>query len=545
MSVSAASLARVRLKVIPTVTATKATEGGATGGTDNSTFMTPLRTAQAIDARRPFASQPEAEAGADNTKTMTPLRTKQQVDARLVDQATAEAGTDNVDLMTSLRTKQQVDARLADQATAEAGADNTDLMTALRVAQSQAVISAPKSRAIGIASAPARPIAQITQDWVNAKEFLTFSGDEGAALNTAIAAMGSRSQLVLEGSVSTSIPIDITVADFRLQGVGGGPRKAVIVGSDVAQPIVLVNADRVHLDNLLVYGPSGSNSANVGVNWFGDDGSLSETDILNCYSGFQAQAAHNLQTHKMKIYGFKGYGLQSSGCIGGWHNKFNIIAGAGGDNTCGTLGGIRMVNQNESVNFTDGETLAGKYSLITASALTTIGNRNLLNMIVNVFFDGATDGSYCENMYMYSFVACEFSGGREGDTAGIRVVNGEAIDFDACHFTNCGRQGLNANGTKDLTIRGGQAFDNGKSATGQIGIDLYGVDGFAVLGVRTGNGIIGAYGPWPDGRQVYGVGVQTGCTNGRVRDCGNRGNLTGAVYQGVSASSTMVYADNF
>lgn len=57
-----------------------------------------------------IASQAEAEAGSDNTKFMTSLRTKQQIDARRASQAEAEAGTDTSKLMTPQRTAQAIAA---------------------------------------------------------------------------------------------------------------------------------------------------------------------------------------------------------------------------------------------------------------------------------------------------------------------------------------------------------------------------------------------------------------------------------------------------
>lgn len=99
-----------------------ANQSEAEGGAANDKIMTPLRTAQAIDARRPYASQAEAQAGTENTKVVTPLRVAEAIAAlrALASQAEAEAGTDNTKVMTPLRTKQQLDAlRIANSATAE------------------------------------------------------------------------------------------------------------------------------------------------------------------------------------------------------------------------------------------------------------------------------------------------------------------------------------------------------------------------------------------------------------------------------------------
>ncbi len=60
-----------------------ASQAEAEAGTENTKFLSSLRTAQAIAAQqRAVASQAEAEAGSDNTKDMTPLRVAQAIAAQ-------------------------------------------------------------------------------------------------------------------------------------------------------------------------------------------------------------------------------------------------------------------------------------------------------------------------------------------------------------------------------------------------------------------------------------------------------------------------------
>ncbi len=64
---------------------TIASQVQAETGTDNTVYMTPLRTAEAIVAQTPaIASQAQAEAGTDNTVVMTPLRTAEAIAAQVV-----------------------------------------------------------------------------------------------------------------------------------------------------------------------------------------------------------------------------------------------------------------------------------------------------------------------------------------------------------------------------------------------------------------------------------------------------------------------------
>jgi hypothetical protein len=98
-----------------------ATQPEAEGGVSNDKIMTPLRSAQTLDALRPFASQTQAQNGVNNTAVMTPLRTAEALSALrpLATQSQATTATDNATSMTPLRTKQQIDAvRTAHTATA-------------------------------------------------------------------------------------------------------------------------------------------------------------------------------------------------------------------------------------------------------------------------------------------------------------------------------------------------------------------------------------------------------------------------------------------
>lgn len=94
----------------------------AEGGVANDKLMTPLRTKQAVDSYRAFASQGAAQAGAETTTVMSPARTKDQLDAlrAFASEAEAEAGTEAAKVMSPLRTADAIAAlRPAFTATAE------------------------------------------------------------------------------------------------------------------------------------------------------------------------------------------------------------------------------------------------------------------------------------------------------------------------------------------------------------------------------------------------------------------------------------------
>lgn len=95
-----------KLQEIKLAIDSKASTGEAQAGSDDTKYMTALKTAQAIIAK--VASQQEAQTGADNTKIMTPLRVSQQITSKIATQGEAQAGTSDSKLMTPLKVKQAV-----------------------------------------------------------------------------------------------------------------------------------------------------------------------------------------------------------------------------------------------------------------------------------------------------------------------------------------------------------------------------------------------------------------------------------------------------
>lgn len=95
-----------KLQEIKLAIDSKASTQEAQAGSDDTKYMTALKTAQAIIAK--VASQQEAQTGADNTKIMTPLRVSQQITSKIATQGEAQAGTSDSKLMTPLKVKQAV-----------------------------------------------------------------------------------------------------------------------------------------------------------------------------------------------------------------------------------------------------------------------------------------------------------------------------------------------------------------------------------------------------------------------------------------------------
>jgi len=88
-------------------TDSKATQSEAQTGTNNTKYMTPLRTDEYYTARK--ATQTEAQTGTDNTKYMTPLRTQEHYENRKASQSEASTGANDTKYMTPLRVKEVIE----------------------------------------------------------------------------------------------------------------------------------------------------------------------------------------------------------------------------------------------------------------------------------------------------------------------------------------------------------------------------------------------------------------------------------------------------
>lgn len=180
-------------------TADLASQAEAEAGTNNTKWMTALRVAQAIESRplaavwgdvvgtladqtdlqaalaaklavSLLASQAQAEAGSDNATWMSPLRVAQAIAALQADPPWGSI-TGTLSAQTDLQAA--IDARVAasdkaSQAQAEAGADNATWMTPLRVSQAVAVQASRAQWKVADVSAGAH-ISRVLQGAVAAR----------------------------------------------------------------------------------------------------------------------------------------------------------------------------------------------------------------------------------------------------------------------------------------------------------------------------------------------------------------------------------------
>jgi hypothetical protein len=89
-----------------------ATQESAEAGVASDKLMTPLRSAQATEAQRPYALQAAAQAGTEAVGVMSPLRTSDAITALrpFASEGEAEAGANNTKVLTPLRAAQEIQA---------------------------------------------------------------------------------------------------------------------------------------------------------------------------------------------------------------------------------------------------------------------------------------------------------------------------------------------------------------------------------------------------------------------------------------------------
>lgn len=97
----------------------KATTAEAQAGTNDTHWMTPLKTQQFLTNK--LATQAEAQTGSDNTKVMTPLRVANQITAKIATTTEAQAGSVDTKIMTPLKSQQFLTNRAATDTEVAAG----------------------------------------------------------------------------------------------------------------------------------------------------------------------------------------------------------------------------------------------------------------------------------------------------------------------------------------------------------------------------------------------------------------------------------------
>ena len=259
------------------------------------------------------------------------------------------------------------------------------------------------------------------------------------------------------------------------------------------------------------------------------------------YNGFNDIGAGSVNVHDFYIVDTLNTGLQfDANAIQGTFSNFVV---ATSDQTKFALGGIRILNHSEALDFVNGQVLGGVYSLTTGASSYTFGARPAYNRFVNVYFDSSAKGSIIDKSVMTEFIGSWFSGGRTGSGyPALEILSGDSLSFTGTEFFNSGAAGAQVDvNAHRITFSNVTANDNsvtaGSGASPGILI-MAGASDFSVIGSKGSNGLVPANvsNNNPPGQQSYFVQVQVGASDRYVIS----GNLVGGnVKGGVSDGGTV------
>lgn len=188
----------------------------------------------------------------------------------------------------------------------------------------------------------------------------------------------------------------------------------------------------------------------------------------------------------------------------------NFIMNAGND-TRGSLGGIRLFDKVEAFICSDGDILKGVYPITTGASVNGLGTRPAYCNFTNVFFDSAAQPAYLDDIVESDFIGCWFSNGRVSTgNAGCRLLTTDGLRFTNTRFFNCGSHGctLTANAARTTFVN--CSFESNSVTAGAGVADGLSVEAnvndFQVIGGKARNGLY-------TGTQRYGIRVNAGTSN--------------------------------
>lgn len=408
-------------------------------------------------------------------------------------------------------------------------------------------------RTLPFTGAVNRTLLAVSQDnVVNAAEFaVAYNGtDQRTKMQAALDALQARGGgvLVIDGAVT--LYGNLTVGN-GVYIMGTGRRKARIIQMTANADTFVFGGTQSRLSGLtIIYNTQGTSGA----------AAMRFTGPVNCAEDFEVyyaavgvrQIANDIRVSDYRIIDcttapilIGGAADGSTGATHGWYSDGVCYGDVATSKSA--LGNLRLQNNANSISFMNCKFLGGMFPITTDATTFSVGLCPAWCEFVNCHFDGARNTGNLNKIIGPSFTNCWLSGGREDAVDALVLNSCLGITFTNLRIVNCGMNGILVTPQcLSLNILGVQGFDCGSapSATGVIAPIKFadGANGFVVQGAQGGNGWV-AYDVW-SGKQTHTVIVGAGCASFEV-NAKNRGNLTGAVYQGTAASATTVYQNCF
>jgi hypothetical protein len=300
----------------------------------------------------------------------------------------------------------------------------------------------------------------------------------------------------------------------------------------------IINENNMTVTAISLSGAIFPELSNLGINYIGTPG----TNTAAIYSSAANSHIHDIKTYnsynaievtsgsaqffdaiQLTNYVNAGMFIHDVNDVYTSHFIFNA-----GNSTNGAIGGIRLANKAEAINFTDGDVLLGVHGMTTDAAANTIGNRPAYNRFLNVYFDSASNTEVSlNNTVETEFIGCWFSGGRSGTGfQGLNLLTTDSISFINSEFFNNGRDGAYVGAGSVRTTFIGDKFESNSVTAGNAvahGLQFaQNATDFTVTNSIMHNGLY-------TGVQSYGLFLDTGTNNFTITNNDLTGNATGAM----------------
>ena len=289
----------------------------------------------------------------------------------------------------------------------------------------------------------------------------------------------------------------------------------------------------------LSLGYSTQASASSAIDVSGSVLSLDNIHIEYAFNGVYSHGGNfGVRMTKFDIRNCANTGIFLNNSLDFYADQFVIDAG---NTSNGALGNIRIVNQCEAVNISNGDVLQGAYSMTTDGGAFSRGSCPAFIKFNGLYFDSSANGVLINNTIEADFIDCWFSNRPNHGMVlnvcdGIKITGGQAM--------NCGQSGIFiSSSAKHVMISNFSARGNSASAGAGaypgISVQANTTD-FSIVGCMLGGGSGYSF-----GSQSYGVIVAAG-TSDRYFVANNlaSGNVSGTVFDGGTGVNKAV-ANNF
>ena len=362
--------------------------------------------------------------------------------------------------------------------------------------------------------------------------------DNTAAIQAAINSLGAAGGTVVLGVGLYKISSEININVEGIKLIGQNKEASTLIQSTASSKILNITSVAKHFE-LQSVGFDYSVTPVAGATAIYQAGSFcsfSDFLITKCYIGLELNTcvANKVQNFDIRSYSYIGIYVTESNDA--FFSNFVLDASTQAN---GSLGGIRLYNKCEAINFVNGDVIRGVYGLTTDASTYALRARPAACIFTGVFFDSSkTNCAFINNSVDIDFIGCWFSFAGYTDVppsvpaVGVTLAQTDDMRFTGGRVVNCHGAGVNIGAlSTNAKFNGFTARDNGLSATGTYaGISVSpGASGFQVVDCTLGGG----QNLYSVVTQSYGLEIQAGSSDFYVvKDNLMLGNTLGGMIDG-------------